>query len=590
MRGFQEKWTLQYFFVEFKNKPLCLICNESVSVMKEYNVKRHQSKHSAKYDTLEGSYRSDKVNHLKENVKTQQSIFSKTNKQAENSVKISYVIAEKIAKRGKPFTDGEFVKDCIQSIIEIICPAQSREISKVSLSGQTVACRIEDLSTDIFETFQHKCNNFVFYSVVAMDESTDSSDTAQVAIFIRGINENFEIVEELAALVGLKDCTKAANLYTALINTLKKCNLSVKNMSVLTTDGAPTMIGKRGGVAALIKQDAEANENMNFSTFHCILHQQVLCTKVLSGLQHVMAVIVRIVNYIKSNSLNHRQFQTLLDELETEFGDVVYYCEVRWLSRANMLKRVFALRKEIEIFMKSKGKPVQEFQSIEWMRDFAFLVNITGHLNQLNTRLQGKDQLVHNLYDSVKGFQAKLMLWQNQLNSHNYVHFPTLAGLAGTNAEYSEKYVKCILNLIEEFDCRFGEFKEKEILLKIFSSPFSLEIDLLPSNLQLEVADLQNDSTLKDKFLGSSLVDFYSKYVSPTKYPEVRKNALFMLSMFGSTYLCEQLFSRMKHVKSRIRTRITDAHLEGCLQIAITDIKPDIDKLVQQKMCQISHY
>jgi hypothetical protein len=37
--------------------------------------------------------------------------------------------------------------------------------------------------------------------------------------------------------------------------------------------------------------------------------------------------------YIKSKALNHRQFKQFLEELETEYGDLVYYCKVRWLSK-----------------------------------------------------------------------------------------------------------------------------------------------------------------------------------------------------------------------------------------------------------------
>ena len=29
------------FFIIHKDKPICLICNETVSVLKEYNLKRH---------------------------------------------------------------------------------------------------------------------------------------------------------------------------------------------------------------------------------------------------------------------------------------------------------------------------------------------------------------------------------------------------------------------------------------------------------------------------------------------------------------------------------------------------------------------
>jgi hypothetical protein len=48
----------------------------------------------------------------------------------------------------------------------------------------------------------------------------------------------------------------------------------------------------------------------------------------------------------KSKALNHRQFKQLLEELETEYGDLVYYCKVRWLSKGNMLKRFFELKEE----------------------------------------------------------------------------------------------------------------------------------------------------------------------------------------------------------------------------------------------------
>ena len=37
---FQEKWELQYFCIQAKNKIVCLICRHSIAVYKEYNIKR----------------------------------------------------------------------------------------------------------------------------------------------------------------------------------------------------------------------------------------------------------------------------------------------------------------------------------------------------------------------------------------------------------------------------------------------------------------------------------------------------------------------------------------------------------------------
>jgi hypothetical protein len=71
--------------------------------------------------------------------------------------------------------------------------------------------------------------------------------------------------------------------------------------------------------------------------------------------------------------------------------DIVYYTEIRWLSRGKMLKRVFDLKDEIQTFIAEKEKPIAEFKDAECMCDFAFLVYITTQLNELNPRLQGKD-------------------------------------------------------------------------------------------------------------------------------------------------------------------------------------------------------
>lgn len=52
---FREKWGRAYFFVEVKSMPTCLICKKIVSVLKEYNLKRHyESKHS-KSPTVHGA-------------------------------------------------------------------------------------------------------------------------------------------------------------------------------------------------------------------------------------------------------------------------------------------------------------------------------------------------------------------------------------------------------------------------------------------------------------------------------------------------------------------------------------------------------
>lgn len=60
-----------------------------------------------------------------------------------------------------------------------------------------------------------------------MDESTDATDTTQFAIFIRGINDEYSVTEEMASLVSLKDMTKSIDLYEAVKKTLTRFFLSL---------------------------------------------------------------------------------------------------------------------------------------------------------------------------------------------------------------------------------------------------------------------------------------------------------------------------------------------------------------------------
>jgi len=70
----------------------------------------------------------------------------------------------------------------------------------------------------------------------------------------------------------------------------------------------------------------------------------------------------------------------------------------------------------------------------------------------------------------------------------------------------------------------------------------------------------------------------FSKYFDTNILPAAHSHALQMISLFAITYLREQMFSRMKNVKSKTRTRITNTHLENSLRTASYQIKADIDR------------
>ena len=60
-----------------------------------------------------------------------------------------------------------------------------------------------------------------------------------------------------------------------------------------------------------------------------------------------------------------------------------------------MLKRFYDLIDKIATFMDMKGKIIPELSDDNWVRDLAFLVDLTMHFNDLNTKLPGQGQFVH---------------------------------------------------------------------------------------------------------------------------------------------------------------------------------------------------
>ena len=117
----------------------------------------------------------------------------------------------------------------------------------------------------------------------------------------------------------MKGRTTGKNVRDAVMCILNKFNLQLTKLCGLTTDGAPSMIGKNTGFTIILKKTV-AHEII---VRHCILHQEQLCAKTLN-MKHVMKNVISTVNFIKSNGLNHRQFRAFLEDIDSNYDDIVY--------------------------------------------------------------------------------------------------------------------------------------------------------------------------------------------------------------------------------------------------------------------------
>ncbi|XP_074498629.1 general transcription factor II-I repeat domain-containing protein 2-like [Sebastes fasciatus] len=374
-------------------------------------------------------------------------------------------------------------------------------------------------------------------------------------------------------------------MFEAVSDAIDKMGLKWDKLCGVTTDGAPAMTGERKGMASMVC--AKVRESGGEAVkMHCIIHQEALCAKTVQ-LGDVMNTVVKTVNIIRARGLHHREFQAFLSDVDAEYGDLLYHSEVRWLSRGSVLQRFYSLRSEIDPFLKEKDRPLHELSDPLWLADLAFLVDLTGHLNTLNKSLQGKDQLVPQLYAHMKAFCVKLRLFETQLRNFNVAHFPTLSEVKVAFPEVNlsakkGKYVSVITSLMTEFSQRFQDFSAIEKEMKLFSTPFLMDAEEVEESLQLELIEMQCDDSLKNQHQLLPLPDFY-RSLEEAKFPLMRRHAKRMMSLFGSTYICEQTFSLLTLNKSRLRTKMTDSHLCDVLRISTTKLTPDLPAILQSK-------
>ena len=152
------------------------------------------------------------------------------------------------------------------------------------------------------------------------------------------------------------------------------------------------MIGKAAGAVALLERFL----GCPLLKYHCIIHRVSLCGKVLH-LQHVMVPVVKCVNKIRARGLNRRQFREYCELLDEEYGDLILHCEVRWLFRGQILKRIWKLKRIVHNFLEEKDELPEERALLcneSWLLDLAFLVDITSHLNNLNLKTAGQRPII----------------------------------------------------------------------------------------------------------------------------------------------------------------------------------------------------
>ena len=112
------------------------------------------------------------------------------------------------------------------------------------------------------------------------------------------------------------------------------------------------------------------------------------------NLNGVIYIAFKIVNSIRSRSLQRRLCKIQLEENESDYFDLLLHTDVRWLSRGGFLKRLQELLPEVIQFLDSRGERYDQLSNEKWPHDLAFLTDFRNHLSILNLELQEKTRTI----------------------------------------------------------------------------------------------------------------------------------------------------------------------------------------------------
>uniref|UniRef100_A0A1A8V9L8 SPIN-DOC-like zinc-finger domain-containing protein n=2 Tax=Nothobranchius TaxID=28779 RepID=A0A1A8V9L8_NOTFU len=452
--NFHSDWEEEFFFTLVREKCVCLICGMTVATAKRHNVERHFSTCHKSYNASyppSSALRTEKARELKAALGKQPSLFKKPVEKSQKTTEASFRATHFLIKNKKTFSDGEVFKEAMMII--------AKTVFKDEKNG-----------TDVISTLQRPTGR---------KYNGKKSDG-----YVRELNR--------AAATGFGNMhpttTRGVDIYNAVKSFLVEKKVPLEKLVSMTTDGAPAMIGRHAGFIAHCKGDTDFP---TFLHYHCIIHQQAICSKV-TGFEHVMTPVVKIINSIRSKAKQHRIFKVLLEELSAEYGDLL---------------------------QKSDGSAGDGFCNVFF---FHFCVKSRSSCNP-----------------------------KSVLNDH--------ASASETYDKVVDKYSEVINRLGQEFENRFRDFDQLE-----------------PSPRDFYLKANQSES------------NFWC-LVDTEKYKGVCTAAMKVACMFGSTYLCESAFSDMNFIKSKHRTRLTDAHLHNSVRVAVSSYTPDYSKLVNSMQCQVSH-
>ncbi|XP_068115052.1 zinc finger BED domain-containing protein 5-like [Hyperolius riggenbachi] len=565
-----------------EERPQCVICLKVLApeCMIPSKLKRHLETNYPNVANKSPDFFARRLSDIQEQKKT----FLKQASIPKNALLASYKVAYLVAKCKKPHTIPEdlILPAAMEMVTLMAGESTGKLLSKIPLSNSTVSRRIECMAEDLNDQITEKMKGKEFG--LQLDEATDSHKDAHLICYARFIDED-KIMEDLLFCKSITAGIKGQDLFNILDTFMSDNNLDWTKCVGVCTDGGRSMSGCYGGLQALVR-----NKAPDALWTHCVIHREALASKQLSPpLNLVMENVLKVVNYIKTRPQKACFFKKMCEDMGSEHTSLLYYCSSRWLSRGNVLSRVFELRQELYSYLEEEDHECgRHFLDTGFLAKLAYLCDVFQKLNVLNLSLQGKNTHILKLSEKISAFKKKLILWRRKLEENDWKDcFPLMHDFITSNDLSLDHELKCVFEyhltqLSYWFEKYFPEDCNKYAWVQ---DPFRNEI---PSDFtsaeQESFIELSCDINLKAKFSHMDLTDFWITIAN--EYPLLSAKAKRILIPFATSYLCEAGFSAVAVIKSKYRSKL---EVEKEMRLAVSNLIPRFEKLCSAQQAHTSH-
>jgi hypothetical protein len=256
-----------------------------------------------------------------------------------------------------------------------------------------------------------------------------------------------------------------------------------------------------------------------------------------------------------------------------QYKSLLFYCNSRWLSKGNVVARVYDLREESALFLEEKNQEIAEyFRSETFLLKLAYLSDIFEKFNLLNISTQGYYTNIPVVSDKVNAFVSKIGLWISKIEERNLDMFPNLSVFI-EEMEINETGIEqCIREHLINLQSSFSKYFPEKMNVKYswIIDPFR-EVSSPNNDFSLEeeenYIDLTSDTSLKLRFRRDSLTEFLVGVGE--EYPHLSKKAINNLLCFTTSYLCKTGFSGVAALKTKYRSIM---NIESDLRVATSKL------------------